>query len=112
MARKMRVVLHRLQTIRNAEQVMQHVDLKFLKPVAQLEAERLGAFDELGEIANAIDLAALAVIGMAKELGGEEGNLLANYLRDQAEGIRNASKQLLTAPTAPPCGQSNWRGRD
>jgi hypothetical protein len=66
---------------------MQHVDLKVLKPVAQLEAERLGAFDELGEIANAIDLAALAVIGMAKELGGEEGNLLANYLRDQAEGI-------------------------
>jgi len=56
---------------------MQHVDHKFLKPVAQLEAERLGAFDELGEIANAIDLAALVVIGMAKELGGEEGNLLA-----------------------------------
>ena len=47
MARKMLVVLHRLQTIRNAEQVMQHVGLKFLKPVAQLEAERLGAFDEL-----------------------------------------------------------------
>ena len=75
MARKMPVVLHRLQTIRNAEQVMQqHVDLKFLKPVARLEAERLGAFDELGEIANAIDLAALAVIGMAKRArrGGRE----------------------------------------
>jgi hypothetical protein len=77
---------------------MRHEPIKVLKPAAQLEAERLGAFDELCEITNAIDLAALAVIGMAKELGGEEGNLLANYLRDQAERIRKASALLLAAP--------------
>jgi hypothetical protein len=80
---------------------MRHERIKVLKPAAQLEAEGLGAFDELGEIANAIDLAALAVMGMAKQLGGEEGDLLANHLRDQAEGIRKASEQLLAAPAEP-----------
>ena len=80
---------------------MRHEHIKVLKPAAQLEAERLGAFDELREITNAIDLAALAVMGMAKELGGEEGNLLANHLRDQAERIRKASKQLLATPDEP-----------
>jgi hypothetical protein len=79
---------------------MGHADfkVKVLKSVAQLEAERLTAFDELHEIADAIDLAALAVIGMAKELGGEEGEMLANYLRGQAERMRQAKEQLLTAP--------------
>jgi hypothetical protein len=79
---------------------MGHADIKHrvLKSVAQLEAERLTAFDELHQIADAIDLAALAAIGMAKELGGEEGEMLANYLRGQAERMRQAKEQLLTAP--------------
>lgn len=77
---------------------MRREPIKVLKPAAQLEAERLGAFDELCEITSAIDLAALAVIGMAKELGGEEGHMLANHLRDQAERIRKASERLLAAP--------------
>jgi hypothetical protein len=57
-------------------------DVRVLKQRAQIEAERLGAFEKLHEITDAIDLAAFAVIGMAKELGGEEGQLLANYLRE------------------------------
>ena len=77
---------------------MGYEDIKVLKSVAQLEAERLNACDEFYEIADAIDLAALAVIGMARELGGEEGQMLANYLRDQAERMRKARGQLLARP--------------
>jgi hypothetical protein len=77
---------------------MRHENIKILKPAAQLEAERLTAFDELYEIASAVNLAALAVIGMARELGGEEGELLANYLRDLAERLQRTSKQLLMTP--------------
>jgi hypothetical protein len=105
MARKLRLAKHGLSKAHcgypNGEHDMRHGHIKVLKPAAQLEAERLGAFDELGEIANAIDLAALAVIGMAKELGGQEGDLLANHLRDQSEGIRKASEQLLAVPDEP-----------
>jgi hypothetical protein len=54
------------------------------------------ALDELGEIVCAIDFAALAVIGMAKELGGDEGELIAKYLRDQAERIQKAIVRLTT----------------
>jgi hypothetical protein len=74
---------------------MQQENIRILKPAAQLEAERLTAIDELDEIASAFDLAALAVIGMARELGGDEGELLANYLRDLTERMRSTSKQLL-----------------
>jgi hypothetical protein len=77
---------------------MRYEDIKVLKSVAQIEAERLTAFDELYEIANAIDLAALAVIGMARELGGEEGELVANNLREQAERMRGAREELLGHP--------------
>lgn len=65
-----------------------------IKVCSHHEAELRGALDQLSEIASAIDLAALAVIGMAQELNGKEGYLLANHLRDQAEMIRNASEQL------------------
>jgi hypothetical protein len=80
---------------------MRHEDMKVLKSVARLEAERLTAFDEFHEIADSIDLAALAVIGMARELGREEGEMLANYLREQAERMRKAKEQLLTRPDEP-----------
>jgi len=62
----------------------------------QVVADRLKALDELSEIACAINFAALAVIGMAKELGSEEGELIANHLRDQAERIQTASEHLST----------------
>ena len=88
MARKMLVNLHCLQ---KAEQVVLHENIK--APNSHHEA--LGALDQLSEIAGAIEFAALAVIGMAEELGTKEGYLLANHLRDQAEMIRKASEQLL-----------------
>jgi hypothetical protein len=74
---------------------MRHEDFPMLKPADQVEADTLTILDELSEIASAIDFAALAVIGMAKELGGEEGELIANHLRDQAERIQKATKCLL-----------------
>jgi hypothetical protein len=73
-------------------------EVRMLEQLAQLEAERITALDEIGEITEAIDLAALAVIGMAKELGGDEGQLLANYLREQADGLRKAKERLSTMP--------------
>ena len=85
-------MLCKLQPIRNAEQVVRHENIKALNP--HPEAEVLGALDQLSEIAGAVELAALAVIGMAEELGSKEGYLLANHLRDQAEMIRKASEQL------------------
>jgi hypothetical protein len=67
-----------------------------LKSADQVVADRLKALDELSEIVCAINFAALAVIGMAKELGGEEGELIANHLRDQAERIQKAIEHLST----------------
>jgi hypothetical protein len=78
---------------------MRHEDTKRLIPAAHLEVELPDVLDELYEIGNAIDLAALAVIGMADELGGNEGHLLANYLRDRAELIRKAVERL--SPNQP-----------
>jgi hypothetical protein len=78
---------------------MRHEDTKRLIPAAHLEVEPPDVLDELYEIGNAIDLAALAVIGMADELGGIEGHLLANYLRDRAELIRKAVERL--SPNRP-----------
>jgi hypothetical protein len=96
MARKMLV-----QWSRNAKggTHMRHEDTKRLIPAAHLEVEPPDVLDELYEIGNAIDLAALAVIGMADELGGIEGHLLANYLRDRAELIRKAVERL--SPNRP-----------
>ena len=73
---------------------MRHEGIKLLHP-APLDGEMLGGLDKLGEIADAIDLAALAVMGMADELGGAEGQLIANHLRDQAEMIRRAIERLV-----------------
>ena len=75
---------------------MRHENLTMLKSADQVVADRLKALDELSEIACAINFAALAVIGMAKELGGEEGELIANHLRDQAERIQKAIEHLST----------------
>jgi hypothetical protein len=75
---------------------MRHEDFPILKPADQVKADTLKALDELSEISSAIDFAALAVIGMAKELGGEEGELIANHLRNQAERIQKASEHLST----------------
>jgi hypothetical protein len=75
---------------------MRHEDLTMLKSADRVVADRLKALDELSEIVCAIDFAALAVIGMAKELGGEEGELIANHLRDQAERIQKAIEHLST----------------
>ena len=68
---------------------------KFKAPNPHPEAELLGTLDQLSEIAIAIDLAALAVIGMAEELGSKDGYLLANHLRDQADLIRNAVRTVV-----------------
>jgi hypothetical protein len=87
MARKMLQNLHCLQ---NAERVMRHENIKAPNPHHQ--AELLGALDQLSEIAIAIDLASLAVIGMAEELGSKDGYLLANHLRDQADLIRKTER--------------------
>jgi hypothetical protein len=75
---------------------VRHEDLTMLKSADQVVADRVKALDELSEIVCAIDFAALAVIGMAKELGGEEGELIANHLRDQAERIQKAIEHLST----------------
>lgn len=69
---------------------MRHENIQAPNP--HPEAELRGALDQLGEIAIAIDLASLAVIGMAEELGSKDGYLLANYLRDQADLIRKAER--------------------
>ena len=71
-------------------------DFPMPKSADEVDVDRLKALDELSEIACAIDFAALAVIGMAKELGGEEGELIANHLRDQAERIQKAIEHLST----------------
>jgi hypothetical protein len=78
------------------EHDMRHEDFPTPKLADQVVADRLQALDELSEIVCAIDFAALAVIGMAKELGGEEGELIANHLRDQAERIQKAIEHLST----------------
>lgn len=75
---------------------MRYEDLTMLKSADQVVADRVKALDELSEIVCAIDFAALAVIGMARELGGEEGELIANHLRDQAERIQKAIEHLST----------------
>ena len=75
---------------------MRHEDFPMPKLADQVVADRLQALDELSEIVCAIDFAALAVIGMAKELGGVEGELIANHLRDQAERIQKAIEHLST----------------
>ena len=76
---------------------MQHIDLNIRK-AHPLDAERLNVLDELTEIAEFVDLVALAVIGMARELGGDEGDLLANHLREQAVRIRTAAERLSACP--------------
>jgi len=75
---------------------MRHEDFPMPKLADQVVADRLQALDELSEVVCAIDFAALAVIGMAKELGGEEGELIGNHLRDQAERIQKAIEHLST----------------
>jgi hypothetical protein len=80
---------------------VRHEILTMLKSADQVVADRFKALDELSEIVCAIDFAALAVIGMAKELGGEEGELIANHLRDQAERIQKAIGHLSTMTLEP-----------
>jgi hypothetical protein len=64
-----------------------------MKPTAQHKAETAGIGDELGDIASEIDLAGLAVLGMAGELDDVNGygQRIQYRLLDLADKVRDVA---------------------
>ena len=67
-----------------------------LKPAAQHEAETRGIGDELSEIRNEIELAALAVVGLGEYLDDDNGSglIIANRLRLVSDKLDDINDRL------------------
>jgi hypothetical protein len=80
-----------------------------MKPTAQHKAETAGIDDELGDLASDIDLAGLAVLGMAGELDDVHGygQRIQDRLLDLADKVRDVAGRL-----SPVNAEATARARD
>jgi hypothetical protein len=83
-----------------------------MKLAAQHKAETAGIGDGLGDIANEIDLAGLAVLGLANELDDVHGHgqRIEGRLLDTADKVRAWPAVFHPSTLPPPRSQGHGQG--